>query len=162
MTLVSALILAFLVGVVVFILLVRFCKRPFAAFHRVVTNPIASKVTGRLPGFGIIVNVGRKSGRIYRTPVNVFRQPKGFLIALTYGRDSGWVANIMAASCCELETRGVTYPLVLGALVSDPQRRRFPGVVRVVLGLMDANDYLELQLRDDRTEAQSIPGTNLA
>src|SRR5258708_9874623 len=40
------------------------------------------RFAARLPGFGIVTHVGRKSGRIYRTPVNVFREPDGFLIAL--------------------------------------------------------------------------------
>ena len=90
------------------ILLVRFCKRPLAAFHRAVTNRIARRFANRLPGFGVVTNVGRKSGRLYETPVNVFREPDGFLIALTYGRDSGWVKNVLAAGGCQLETRRVS------------------------------------------------------
>jgi hypothetical protein len=36
------------------ILLVRFCKRRLAAFHRAVTNRITIRFVGRLPGFGIV------------------------------------------------------------------------------------------------------------
>jgi len=70
------------------VLLIRFRKRRVAAFNLAITNRITSRFAARLPGFGILTHVGRKSGRIYRTPVNVFREPDGFLIALTYGRDS--------------------------------------------------------------------------
>ena len=91
---------------------VRFRRKPLAVFHRVVTNPITSKFAAQLPGFGVIANVGRKSGKLYRTPVNVFRCEEGFLIALTYGRESGWVGNVVAAGSSELETRGVSYQLV--------------------------------------------------
>jgi len=35
----------------------------------------------------------------------------GFVIALTYGRESEWVKNVLAAGGCELETRGVRYQL---------------------------------------------------
>src|SRR6266436_9363468 len=93
------------------ILLVRFCKRRVAAFHRAITNRVAVRFTGRLPGFAIVTNVGRKSGRLYRTPVNVFREPDGFLVALTYGRDSGWVKNVLAAGGCQIETRRLLYQL---------------------------------------------------
>jgi len=65
------------------ILLMRFRKRWLAAFNLAVTNRISSRFAPRLPGFGIVTHVGRKSGRVYRTPVNVFRAPNGFLIALT-------------------------------------------------------------------------------
>ncbi len=126
------------------ILLVRFLKRPVAAFHRAVTNRIAKPFASRLPGFGVVTNAGRNSGKLYRTPVNVFRVPGGFLIALTYGRDSGWVRNVLAAGGCQLETRRVRYQLSEPVIVNDPTRRRFPIIVRVVLGLIDANDFLQL------------------
>src|ERR1022692_2288958 len=86
------------------ILLVRCRKRWVAAFNLAVTNRITSRFAARLPGFGILAHVGRKSSRVYRTPVNVFRAPEGFLIALTYGRDSEWVKNVLAAGGCQLET----------------------------------------------------------
>jgi len=66
------------------ILLIRFRKRWVAAFNRAFTNRITSLFAARLPGFGIVTHVGRKSGRVYRTPVNVFREQEGFLIALTF------------------------------------------------------------------------------
>ena len=68
------------------ILLIRFRKRWVAAFNRAVTNRITSRFAARLPGFAILTHVGRKSGTLYQTPVNVFRAPEGFLIALTYGQ----------------------------------------------------------------------------
>src|SRR3984885_207386 len=131
------------------ILLVRFLKRPVAAFHRAITNRIARPFASRLPGFGVVTNAGRNSGKLYRTPVNVFREPGGLLIALTYGRDSGWVRNVLAAGRCQLETRRVTYQLSEPVIVNDPTRRRFPLLVRIVLGLIDANDYLQLSTSVD-------------
>ena len=88
---ITAWVILLLVLAVVPILLIRFRKRWVAAFNLLVTNPITSLFAGWLPGFGILTHVGRKSGRVYRTPVNVFRAPEGFLIALTYGRESEWV-----------------------------------------------------------------------
>src|SRR6202521_5721480 len=99
------------------ILLIRFRKRWVAAFNLAVTNRITSQFAARSPGFGILTHVGRKSGRLYRTPVNVFRAPEGFLIALTYGRDSEWVKNVLAAGGCQLETRRVRYQLSAPTIV---------------------------------------------
>jgi deazaflavin-dependent oxidoreductase (nitroreductase family) len=126
------------------ILLIRFRKRWVAAFNLAVTNRITSRFAARLPGFGIITHVGRKSGRVYRTPVNVFRAPEGFLVALTYGRESEWVMNVVAAGGCHLETRGVRYHLSAPTIMRDPTRRRFPIPVRIVLRLIGANDFMQL------------------
>ena len=104
------------------ILLVRFRNRWVAAFNLAVTNRITGLFAARLPGFSILTHVGRKSGRVYRTPVNVFRTPEGFLIALTYGRESEWVKNVMAPGGCQLETRGVLHQLSQPTIVHDPIR----------------------------------------
>src|SRR3984885_2140788 len=126
------------------ILLIRFRKRWVAAFNLAVTNRITGRFADRLLGFGILTHAGRKSGRVYRTPVNVFRAPEGFLIALTYGRESEWVKNVLAAGGCELETRGVRYKLNAPTIMHDPTRRRFPFPVRQVLLLIGANDFMQL------------------
>lgn len=152
---VASLVLSFFALLTTLILLVRFCKRPLAVFHRVFPNRIAIRFAPRLPGFAIVTSVGRKSGRLYRTPVNVFREPEGFLIALTSGKDSGWVKNVMAAEGCQLETRGVCYEVFKPVVVHDRARRRFPIFVRVILGLINANDFLQLSLRHTHTSILS-------
>lgn len=125
-------------------LLLRFRKRWVAAFNLAVTNRITSPFATRLPGFGIITHRGRKSGRFYRTPVNVFEAADGFLVALTYGQDSQWVRNVLAAGGCQLETRRVLYQLSAPTIVHDPSRARFPVPVRVVLWIIGANDFMQL------------------
>jgi deazaflavin-dependent oxidoreductase (nitroreductase family) len=139
-TWVSSLLLLVLAPIV----LIRFRKRWVAAFNLAVTNRITTRFAGRLPGFGILTHVGRKSGKIYPTPVNVFRAPEGFLIALTYGRESQWVRNVIAAGGCKLEIRGVQYQLSSPTIVHDPTRRRFPIPVRIVLWLIGADDFMQL------------------
>jgi deazaflavin-dependent oxidoreductase (nitroreductase family) len=141
---IAALISSFLAVLLVPILLIRFRKRWVAAFNRAFTNRITSLFAARLPGFGIVTHAGRRSGRLYRTPVNVFREPDGFLIALTYGRDCEWVRNVLAAGGCQLETRGVRYQLSAPTIVHDRTRRRFPLFVRTILGIIGANDYIQL------------------
>ena len=71
--------------------------RAVARFNARVTNRVTRPLAGRLPGFGIVSHVGRRSGRIYRTPVNVFRDGD-HVIALTYGAESDWVKNVIAAA----------------------------------------------------------------
>ena len=79
--------------------------RVVARFNRVVTNPVQRLWAGRLPGFVIVEHVGRKSGRLYRTPVNARRESGGFAIALTYGASTDWVRNVLAAGGGQIVSR---------------------------------------------------------
>jgi deazaflavin-dependent oxidoreductase (nitroreductase family) len=125
-------------------LLLRFRPRWVAAFNLKVTNRITAPFATWLPGFGVISHIGRKSARPYRTPVNVFPTPDGFLIALTYGPNSHWVQNVLAAGSAELETRRTKYHLSAPQVVHDPTRHRFPLVVRIVLRIIGATDFLQV------------------
>src|SRR5215475_9995576 len=108
------------------LLMMRFRKRWLAKINIAFTNRITGLFAGWLPGFGILTHVGRKSGKVYKTPVNVFRAPNGFIIALTYSSQSEWVKNVLAAGGCELKTRGKKYQLSSPKVVRDPTRGRFP------------------------------------
>lgn len=120
-----------------------------ARFNRVVTNRITYPIARTLPGFGIVLHTGRKSGRAYRTPVNAFRTPGGYLIALTYGADSDWTRNVLAAGGCELLTRGRIVALTDPAIVPAEQHDALPAVVKAVLARINVRDYLELTRRPD-------------
>jgi deazaflavin-dependent oxidoreductase (nitroreductase family) len=126
------------------VLMMRFRNRWLAKINIVFTNQITSLFAGWLPGFGILTHVGRKSGKVYRTPINVFRASNGFVIALTYSSQSEWVKNVVAAGGCELKTRGKKYQLASPNVVHDPTRRRFPTPVRLVLRIVGADEYMEL------------------
>jgi deazaflavin-dependent oxidoreductase (nitroreductase family) len=128
------------------VLMMRFRKRWLAKINIVLTNRITGLFAGWLPGFGILMHVGRNSGRVYRTPINVFRASNGFIIALTYSSQSEWVKNVLAAGGCELKTRGKEYQLSSPNIVHDPTRRRFPIPVRPVLRIVGADEYMQLSL----------------
>jgi|SRR5215469_15756785 len=129
------------------VLMMRFRKRWLAKINIAFTNRITSLFAGWLPGFGILTHVGRKSGKVYRIPINVFRAPNGFMIALTYSSQSEWVKNVRAAGGCELRTRGKEYQLFAPNVGRDPTRRRFPFPVRLVLRIVGADEYMELSTR---------------
>ena len=126
------------------VLMMRFRKRWLAKINVAFTNRITGLFAGWLPGFGILTHVGRKSGKVYRTPINVFRASNGFIIALTYSSQSEWVKNVLAAGGCELKTRGKKYQLSAPNVMRDPTRRRFPIPARLVLRLVGADEYMEL------------------
>ncbi len=118
--------------------------RRMAAFNRRVTNRVTGPLAPRLPGFGVIVHAGRRSGRQYRTPVNVFRVPGGYVVALTYGTNSEWVRNVVAAGGCDLETRGRREHLAHPEVFNDEKRSHVPPLVRPILHLLRVADFLRL------------------
>jgi deazaflavin-dependent oxidoreductase (nitroreductase family) len=119
-------------------------SRSMARFNKRFTNRLTSKVAGYLPGFAIVSHIGRKSGRAYRTPVNAFRTDGGYIIALTYGAQSDWVKNVLAAGSCELQTRGRRVHLFDPYIVTDESKVWAPLPVRLILGLIDAPQYMRL------------------
>jgi deazaflavin-dependent oxidoreductase (nitroreductase family) len=122
--------------------------RAIARFNRHVTNRLLGPLARYLPAFAVIIHVGRKSRRVYRTPVNVFRQPGGYVIALTYGPDSDWVHNVLADGGAVLETRGRTVRLTRPRLVHDGTRQAVPSILRLVGALGHVADFLYLDAVD--------------
>ena len=111
-----------------------------------VFNPIARRFAGWMPWFGILSYQGRKSGRHYRTPLNVFRRGNSYVFALTYGSDVDWVRNVIAAGGANLRTRGRDVRLVEPELIIDPSRSLMPLPVRIVLGLDAVNEFLRMRI----------------
>jgi deazaflavin-dependent oxidoreductase (nitroreductase family) len=105
--------------------------RPFTA--RVI-NPLTRRFAGWLPGFALLTTVGRRSGRLYHTPINVFRRGDHYLFALTYGSNVDWLKNIVAAGGCEMQTRGRRIRLVEPEVIVDPTLREMPWVLAPFLG----------------------------
>ena len=118
-----------------------------ARFNLRVTNRVLGPLAERLPGFGIVIHVGRRSGTVRRTPVNIFRRGERYTIALTYGADSQWVRNVLAAGELDVEIRGRHVHLVAPELVHDETRRLVPAPVRVVLRAADVSDFLVSRAR---------------
>jgi len=81
----------------------------------------------------------------YRTPVWVWPTDRGYLVALTYGEQTEWLKNVLAADGGRIEQRGqsvaVGNPRVVG-----PERalRLLPQMVRPVLRSLRIQHWLLL------------------
>lgn len=93
-----------------------------ARFNRHVTNPIQRMWAGWAPSFGIVEHVGRRSGKPYRTPVNVFSTDvdgkAGVAILLSYGPDRDWLKNLTAAGGGRMRRHGKTFGIADPRVVS--------------------------------------------
>jgi deazaflavin-dependent oxidoreductase (nitroreductase family) len=117
--------------------------RPFTTH---VVNPVTRLFAGWAPWFGILTYRGRKSGRIFRTPMNVFRRGDGYVFALTYGSDVDWVRNVVAAGECELRTRGRDIHLVEPELFVDPTQRLMPALIRGFLRINRVTEFMRMRI----------------
>jgi deazaflavin-dependent oxidoreductase (nitroreductase family) len=107
-------------------------------------NKVTRRIAPWMPGLGVVVHRGRRSGRMYQTPVNVFATGDGYVLALTYGPDTDWVKNILAAGECELRTRGRVVQLTAPRVYHDAARRGIRPVERQVLRAIRVADFLSL------------------
>jgi deazaflavin-dependent oxidoreductase (nitroreductase family) len=120
--------------------------RSVARFNRHVTNRVLGPLAPYLPHFAMVIHRGRRSGRLYRNPINVFARRGGFIAALTYGPRSDWVQNVLAGGWCLLETRGEVFQMTSPRLVHDPAHRSVPPFLRSVGRLGRVDYFLDLSL----------------
>jgi deazaflavin-dependent oxidoreductase (nitroreductase family) len=110
-------------------------------------NPFTRRFAGWMPGFGILTHRGQRSGRTYRTPINVYQRGDEHMFFLTYGSDVHWVRNVLSAGRCTLRSRGRDVTLVEPELVTDRERRLAPLPARFVGRLIGAKRFLRMRVR---------------
>jgi deazaflavin-dependent oxidoreductase (nitroreductase family) len=114
-----------------------------ARINKLVTNPLLRPVAARAPYFGIVVHRGRVSGRVYRTPVNVFQRGEEVIFALTYGPDRDWVRNVMQQGPFTLIHRGRSTELIEPRLQDTIEAPALiPAVVRGILRRLSVHTFL--------------------
>jgi deazaflavin-dependent oxidoreductase (nitroreductase family) len=109
-------------------------------------NPFIAPFAAYLPWFGILEHLGRRTGTVRRIPINAFPRGGRYVIALTYGAEVQWLANVLAAGGCRLRTRGRWLTLRDPRRFRDPQRRAVPWSVRLVLAALRVDEFVELRV----------------
>jgi deazaflavin-dependent oxidoreductase (nitroreductase family) len=119
--------------------------RAMARFNKHVTNRIQGRYAHLMPGYGMVEHTGRRSGRKYRTPVNVFSTHGGFVVVMFYGTDCDWVRNVLAANGGQIVHRRKRYVLTNPHLVSGTEARKLvPRPIRLAMRLARVDDVLRL------------------
>lgn len=119
--------------------------RWLARANKIGLNRLTAFVAPWAPGWAVVIHQGRRSGRTFRTPLWAFRRPGGFVIALTYGADSDWVRNVIAAGGCELESRRRRYRATAPRIYRDENATDMPAFIRFMLRrVIKAPEFLSL------------------
>ena len=111
---------------------------------RPATLPLAGKRWN--PIFAAVEHRGRKTGRVYRTPVAARRSGDGFTIALAFGAQVDWYRNLVAAGGGTIHWRGEVYS------VTAPERvdaatvlTTFDPVQRLLLRIAAIDGYIQVR-----------------
>jgi deazaflavin-dependent oxidoreductase (nitroreductase family) len=108
-------------------------------------NPVTRLFAGRMPGFGLLTYRGRTTGRIYHLPINVFQRGEHYIFVLTYGSESQWVKNVLAAGGCEIQVRGRDVRLVQPELIVSPAWELIPWPARFIERMAGVTEFLRLR-----------------
>jgi deazaflavin-dependent oxidoreductase (nitroreductase family) len=121
--------------------------RWLARANRTGLNRVTRFIAPWAPGWAVVVHRGRKSGRIFRTPLWAFRRQGGYVIALTYGSDTDWLRNVLAAGGCELETRRRHYQVGSPRVYRDENAADMPKLIRFLLRrVIKATEFASLDV----------------
>lgn len=110
--------------------------RGLARFNRAVTNPIQRQYAWLLPPWVVVCHRGRRSGRLYRTPVMAFVHGRTLAAVVLYGERSDWVRNVLAGGG-QVVRAGRTYELVSPRVVDSRDAVGISAAARVLGRLSD-------------------------
>jgi hypothetical protein len=121
-------------------------------------NHTLNRVTRRIARSGhgpflLIRHVGRRSGRVYETPVILSRVPEGFIAELTYGEGVNWYRNAVAAGSCVVVHHRVEHR-VTGIEPCDAERGRaaYPPPFRQILTAIGRKEFRLLRTEPSSTQ----------
>ena len=106
------------------------------AFNRRVTNRIQGVYAPYVPPLAVVVHVGRRSGRVYTTPVAAQIFAGKLAIPLPYSANAQWVRNLLTAEGGELIRRGRRIHFSAPRVVLDPTRETLPPLITRVASRM--------------------------
>ena len=93
-------------------------------------------------------HVGRRSGKVYETPIIVSRVEDGFMIELTYGSDVDWHKNVLVAGGCTLVWHGQEYAISnIEQFDTETGMAAFPPQQRWVLRLLRRTHFEKISQR---------------
>jgi deazaflavin-dependent oxidoreductase (nitroreductase family) len=76
-------------------------------------NPLAMLFAGTrvFPLYGVLEHRGRRSGKVFHTPVVVRPTADGFIVPMPWGEGTDWYRNVRAAGEAVIRWKGRSYPV---------------------------------------------------
>jgi deazaflavin-dependent oxidoreductase (nitroreductase family) len=73
----------------------------------------------------LVSHTGRRSGRVHVTPVAAWLNGEVVVVSLTFGNQSDWVRNVVAAGRCSIQLDGRAYEATHPEFLTGKQARAF-------------------------------------
>lgn len=111
-------------------------------------NPLILLVAGRrwMPILGVLHHRGRRSGRMFATPLGMRPLGNTFVMPRTFGENAGWYLNVQAAAWCVVTYRGHDYTLIEPEIVDyETAAPAFPRYELLQFRAIGINEYLRLR-----------------
>jgi len=137
-------------------------KRGWLTLIKHTLNPLTLRAARRGGGpFALIRHTGRKSGKVFETPVILARVPEGFVAELTYGPEVNWYRNIVAAGRATVVWKGRAYEVDgIEPFETGAGRRAFGPPASWLLKLLRRHEFR--LLHEARAGSGSNPGSGTA
>jgi deazaflavin-dependent oxidoreductase (nitroreductase family) len=102
-----------------------------------------------MPILGVLHHSGRRSGRIYHTPLGMRRSGDTVVIPRTFGEDAAWYRNTVAAGWAEATYLGRCYRLVNPQVIDyETAAAAFPNYERLQFRLIGINQFVSLRIKE--------------
>lgn len=96
--------------------------------------------------YALLRHRGRKSGKPYETPVMAWRTSGGLLVPISWGTESDWFRNTMAAGECAVQVSGRWYRAGEPNLIERPAALSYlPPATRTMARLFPVPQFLLLR-----------------
>lgn len=128
----------------------RQLRNGFLTIIKHTLNPLTRRIARSSSGpFGIIRHTGRRSGKLYETPIMLRPVGDGFVIELTYGQDVDWHKNVLAAGgCCTVVWHGKEYAIgKIEPIDTETGRATFSPPQQLFLRLLGKKQFEKMKLR---------------
>jgi hypothetical protein len=116
-------------------------------FNKRLLNPFAIWLAARRPMYyGVLHHTGRRSGKVYDTPVVAKLTSEGVIIPLPYGTHTDWLENVLASDGCSLTLNGQDYTFTgPEIIVASLAERLVPPANAAVWRRVGIKNYLSMK-----------------
>ncbi len=113
-----------------------------------INKRVFNRVALKRGSWPVLTHVGRSSGKVYRTPLEVHPVADGYIFILVYGSGSDWVKNVLAAGTASLEVDGEEFDLVSPRLLpEDVAWQLLPETTKAPPKFLHVNEFLQVDIR---------------
>ena len=116
---------------------------PLARFF----NPLAVRLAGSryVPLWAVIRHRGRRSGRLYATPVAIAHTADALIVPLPFGAEADWCRNVLAAGGCVVRWKGSEHQTIEPEIIEDSALPAFATWERSALSALGIRRFLRVR-----------------